>query len=333
MDNGNKPNINIVLETGSLSGGVRVVGEIANRLAMAQYPVSIWSVNHKETMTAWFKLDDRIKWYSFFRTGTTNDYDQLTDVLAKAEGVKLATYWRTAFPVSEACKEKGTGLYLVQDVETSYVSQPVMHALVMQSYAMSLQKITTSRWVEKNLDGCIHIGIGLDPLFKKLENMKRRALPLAIARRQALKGYGELMEVARYLAVASKNLSTFGLDKKLIGFVPVRHYPSPDDKSVRQMYNVFGCFISTSKHEGFSLSPLEAMACGLPIVTTNADGNMEYCEDGVNCLIGTDPPDIAQKVLQVLEDKGLAEKLAKNGLEAPRRYRWSAVIDNIRNLL
>ena len=331
--NGSKPTLRIVLETGSLAGGVRVVGEIANRLVPQGYPVEIWSVNPKESLTSWFELDKRIKWYNFFRTGTVEDYDGLTSVLSKQDGFKMATYWRTAFPVAEACKSKGQGLYLVQDIETSYTSQPAMAGLVMKSYDQPLQKWTTSQWVLRNLPGCEYIGIGVNKFYRSQEGVKRNSQPLAIARKQALKGFSELMEVARYLNQAGKTLNTFGLDEYLVGFVPVHHLSKPDDRSVRALYNQFGCFISTSQHEGFSLTPLEAMACACPVVTTYADGNEEYCEDGVNCLMASNPRAIADQALRVLKDKDLAAKLSKNALEVPKRYTWDKVIDNIIRLM
>jgi glycosyltransferase involved in cell wall biosynthesis len=275
-----------------------------------------------------------VKWFSFLKTGTVSDYDALTAVLARQDGFKMATFWRTAFTVAEATKGKGNGLYLVQDKETSYTSQPAMSEVVMKTYALPLQKITTSRWVEKNLPDVIHIGIGISSLYKHSDGKaNRNSQPLGIARRQALKGFSELMEVARYLHKEGKTLSTFGLDQKLVAFTPVQHFSRPDDRSVRAMYNTFGCFVSTSRHEGFSLPPLEAMACRCPVVTSHADGNEEYCEDGVNCLMGNNPREIADHVLRVLRDKELAQALSKRALEVPRRYSWDKVIDSLEKLM
>ena len=324
--------LHIVLETGSMAGGVRVVGEIANRLVNRGWEVDIWSVNPKETLTSWFELSHKIKWYSFLRKGTTEDYDQLCAVLGKQPGWKLATFWRTAYPVWLACEQQGKGLYLVQDVETSYTSQPVAAEMVLKSYTQPLRKVTTSRWVEKQL-GCEYIGIGIDHFYKVLGSSTRNNQPLAIERRQALKGWSDLMEINRYLTVAGKKLTTFGQDSGLKTFVRFNHIIKPTDRDVRKLYNEYGCFVSASRHEGFNLTVLEAFACGCPVVTTNADGNMEFCEDGVNCLIGNNPLDMAEKILGVLADKTLANKLSKAGLEVPRRYQWRDVIERLEKIL
>jgi len=324
--------LHIVLETGSMAGGVRVVGEIANRLANRGWTVDIWSVNQKETMTSWFSLSPKVKWYSFLRKGTTEDYDQLASVLEKQPGWKMATFWRTAYPVTIACEKQGKGLYLCQDVETSYTSQPIAVELVLKSYTQPLRKITTSRWVEKQL-GCEYIGIGVDNFYKVLGSSTRNNQPLAIERRQALKGWGDLMEVNRYLSVAGKHITTFGQDSGIKTFVNFNHIVRPTDRDVRDLYNKYGCFVSTSKHEGFGLPLVEAMACGCPVVTTNADGNMEFCEEGINCLVSKNNLDMAEKIMGLLADKTIANKLSKAALEVPRRYQWKDVIQRLEQIL
>lgn len=323
--------VHFVLETGSLSGGVRVVCELANRLVRRDWPVMIWSVQPKQTL-GWFQLDSRVKWVSFYRTGTVEDYDGLTTVLEKQSGVKIATFWRTAFSVSEA-SQNGDGMYLVQDIETSYTSQPKMSERVIQSYQLPLIKITTSRWVESHLPDCGYIGIGVDNFYHRLEKVKRDGFPLACARRQALKGWAVLAEVARYLDKAGKPIQTFGIDAKLPLFASFHHHPKPDDKAVRQLYNQAGVFISTSVHEGLSLTQLEAMLCFCPVVTTLSDGNLEYVQDGENCLVGTTARELADHTLKVLKDRDLATHLSQSGYTTAQRYQWSDVIQRLEKFL
>ena len=49
-------------------------------------------------------------------------------------------------------------------------------------------------------------------------------------------------------------------------------------------------FVQTSRHEGFCLPVLEAMAAGAPVVCTDADGNRDFCRDGENCLMPAAEP-------------------------------------------
>ena len=333
--------VHFVVETGSLAGGVRVIGEMANRLVQRGWPVSIWSINPRETMS-WFPLNKAIEWHTFFVTGTVSDYANLTAVLVKQPGVKIATFWRTAFTVSDASAE-GEGYYLVQDVETSYTSQPIVAGKVLETYQMPLRRFTTSRWVERELPGTDYVGIGLDNYWCPQPRWKRMGYPLACARRQALKGWSELCETARYLGAAGLPLVTFGQDPYSPMVAPHHHNLEPrsmrpqskplGDADLRIHYNQAGSFVSTSRHEGFSLTPLEAMACGTPVVMTPADGNMEYAEPGENCLMGTTPRQVADAVLNLQGDEDLRVKLSSAGRRTAARYPWNAVIDRLEQTL
>lgn len=330
--------VHFVVETGSLAGGVRVIGELANRLARRNWEVAIWSVNKADTMR-WFPLDKRVAWHSFLRTGTINDYDQLVAVLRKQAGAKIATFWRTAYAVKEG-SATGEGYYLVQDVETSYTSQPRQAEKVTATYEFGLRMLTTSRWVLSQLPQAVHIGIGVDNFWEPARKVKRMNYPLACARRQALKGWAELAEVARYLAHAGHSLVTYGLDQKLPLVAPHDHNLDPrmgkpakflplSDAQLRDHYSQAGVFVSTSRHEGFSLTPLEAMRCGCPVVMTPADGNLEYALDGINCLLRATPRQVADAVLEVLGSPELAAKLALAGRETAESYTWTPVIDHL----
>lgn len=318
--------IHIVLETGTISGGVQVVGQLANGLARRGWEVKIWSLHEPQTME-WFPLDGRIEWISFLRSGTQTDYDQLAAVLKKQDGYKLATYWATAFAVAYAAKPD-EGLYLVQDIEVVYAHGPLRQAQVMKTYDLGLRALTTSHWVEQQL-GATYIGIGLDPYFQQLSKAKRGHAPIACARRQALKGWTGLAEAARLLEAKGYPLITFGQDPQLAIFAQHRHIHNPDLKQLRSLYNTASAFLSTSLHEGLSLTPLEAMACGCPVVMTDADGNMEYARDGENCLIAPDIEALVDGAVRIIREPDLAAKLAYGGAATASHYQWGPVINRL----
>lgn len=326
-----KPNIMFVVETGSLAGGVRVIGEIANRLANLGYPVSIYSVNPKETLTNWFGLSPLVKWHSFFKTGTILDYQQLAVVLAKQEGRKIATFWRTAFIAAE-CSKDGEGMYLVQDIETSYTTQPVRAEQVMQTYSLGLEMFTTSKWVESQIKAK-YIGIGLDNSYRPNKKMPRQNFILACGRMQTLKGYDILCEAGRYINAAGGALVTYGVEKELPTLVKHRHFTLPSDENIKHLYQQAGVFLSTSRHEGFNLTALEAMATGTPVVTTDSQGNAEYIEHDKNCLISGDPFQLASYCADIINDKALGKRLGEAGIETASRYRWKEVIDRLTAIL
>jgi glycosyltransferase involved in cell wall biosynthesis len=74
--------------------------------------------------------------------------------------------------------------------------------------------------------------------------------------------------------------------------------------------------------EPFGLVPLEAMACGTPVVSTGAGGSSLFCVDGVNCVRFTpgDPADLAGAVKRLAGDDELRRALAAGGLRTAAAF-------------
>jgi len=89
-------------------------------------------------------------------------------------------------------------------------------------------------------------------------------------------------------------------------------------KSTAALFRNFDIFVSSSRSEGLSLSFLEAMATGRPIVATRSGGPQEVILDGVNGLLvpTEDAPALADALLRVVQDRQLRERL---GLAARER--------------
>ena len=89
-------------------------------------------------------------------------------------------------------------------------------------------------------------------------------------------------------------------------------------------------FLQTSVHEGFCLPVLEAMAAGAPVVCTDADGNRDFCRDGVNCLMPADDPRSVRTALEaVLTDVNLQQTLRAGGLATAQEYALERKLDEL----
>lgn len=86
----------------------------------------------------------------------------------------------------------------------------------------------------------------------------------------------------------------------------------------------FDALLFTSVYEGFAMPVLEAMASGIPVVTSACHGISSFCEQTRNSLIADaeDVNGLAACLLQVLFDEGLAATLASNGVATARRLSW-----------
>ena len=102
----------------------------------------------------------------------------------------------------------------------------------------------------------------------------------------------------------------------------------PDERLVR-IYQCADVFVYPSLLESFGRVLIEAMAAGLPVVTTNAPGCRDVVQHDVTGLL-SDPYDtegMASNVELVINDAELAKRLSSEGLAYSRKYDWSNVIE------
>ncbi|MGH7158321.1 MAG: glycosyltransferase family 4 protein [Candidatus Saccharimonadales bacterium] len=103
------------------------------------------------------------------------------------------------------------------------------------------------------------------------------------------------------------------------GFIP--------DQELRWLFEHGLCYVFTSLSEGFGLPPLDAMANGLPVVSSNASVMPEVYGNAAHYCNAHDPKDVAQKILEVLDTPELREKLIKAGKEQVKKYSWHTMAE------
>ncbi|MFN7899877.1 MAG: glycosyltransferase family 4 protein [Synechococcaceae cyanobacterium] len=101
----------------------------------------------------------------------------------------------------------------------------------------------------------------------------------------------------------------------------------PDDATVRQWYARSSVFCLPSEQEGFGIVFLEAMASGLPVVSTTAAAIPEVVPDGQAGLLvpPRDPAALAEALLRLLQDPSLLARLRAGGRQQGRRFSWDQV--------
>jgi glycosyltransferase involved in cell wall biosynthesis len=103
-------------------------------------------------------------------------------------------------------------------------------------------------------------------------------------------------------------------DVHLTGYTP--------DHELPLLYNLASVFVYPSLYEGFGIPPIEAMACGCPVVVSNVTAMPEVCGNAAIYCNTLDPEDIRNKIEAILEDKTLRNDMAKRGIEKARTYTW-----------
>lgn len=104
----------------------------------------------------------------------------------------------------------------------------------------------------------------------------------------------------------------------------------PNDEIPKYMKNA-DLFVLPSLSESFGIVNIEAMASGLPIVSTNVGGLPYLIKDGINGFLVNprDPAAIAEKSLLILNDMNLKERISQNNLFEAEKYSWDYVIERL----
>ncbi len=95
---------------------------------------------------------------------------------------------------------------------------------------------------------------------------------------------------------------------------------SPED--LLGLYNAAQVLVHPAFYEGFGLTPLEAMACGTPVIVSNSSSLPEVVGDAALLVEPTDVDGLAVAIWRVLSDTALREQMVKKGLQRARSFSW-----------
>ena len=101
---------------------------------------------------------------------------------------------------------------------------------------------------------------------------------------------------------------------RFLGFVPF--------DTLRVFYECAAAFVFPSLYEGFGLPPLEAMASGTAVVTSNVSSLPEAVNDAAMLVNPENVFDIARGIREVLLDSELRSRLVAKGKEQAARFSW-----------
>ena len=77
-----------------------------------------------------------------------------------------------------------------------------------------------------------------------------------------------------------------------------------------------------SLYEGFGLPPVEAMACGTPVITSNTTGLPEAVGEAAMMIDPTSTEEIAVAMARLLDDASLRQRLQRAGIEKAKEFTW-----------
>jgi glycosyltransferase involved in cell wall biosynthesis len=163
---------------------------------------------------------------------------------------------------------------------------------------------------------------------KPHKNLERLIEAFDLVRRRGLEHLKLVLigdEISRYAGIR-RAVHFHQLHKyvRFLGYLP--------EETLAVMYRLAGVFVFPSLYEGFGLPPLEAMASGTPVVTSNLSSLPEVAGDAAVLVDPYQPEAIADGIERVLCDERLRRELRARGLARARQFSWEASVWRVREI-
>ena len=267
----------------------------------------------------------------------------------------IATSFRTALPV--ALYGSGRKYYFLQHYESyfkdEYDNPRLAEAEAHLSYHLGLRMIANSTWlkskVEAELPGA-HVQLCLNAIDHTVFHNDRGAAPhrkpgevvvISYGGRNAIwKGFAEMAEAVRIAreALPGRTIKWRVYGDALLpannGIAPYEHLGFLKPVQLADAYRNADILLSASWYESFPAFPLEAMACGLPVITTQ-HGTEDYAIHGETAEIAEarNPGSIARGLTRLIKDTEYRQKIAHNGHIMSKRFTWANSVNRMEEII
>ncbi len=338
-----------------LSGGMRDIVEISNRLVERGHHITFIIPGDTYDQDMAKEIDPQIKIVEspYKRSRKMNPFKLIRLTLSMALQVPLSdviisTHTPTTLVswIAKFIFHKGDLVWFYQDYIEMFIGNPAVSWLTRNALRWHKGAFVLSESSRQELQGFVKgkniivsgEGLSHPDLFKPLPDYEisrpssERRIILFLGDMRPRKGLYDFLYAAEIVYEQNKDIFLQIVSKEdcqIQSKIPFEYIFRPTRERLANLYATCDIFVSASWWESFGFPPLEAMACGAPVVMTDSRGGREYAEPGENCLMvkPRDPNALAQAIIQVLSKPEVAKRLRQNGPKTAALFSWDKATD------
>lgn len=362
--------VTFIIPKPDLSGGIRVIAIYAQRLAARGHEVRIVSTPSPQPQRKSKMLSKALLGSRLWRKSSTvaadakrspepshldginvphtmiDRFRPVTDSDVPDADVVVATWWETAEWVARLSPRKGAKAYFIQHHE---VFDYTPADRVKATWRLPLHKITISKWLvdlAKREYGDTDVRLVLNSVDTDQFSAPprgRQKQPTVGLLYSPVKWKGVDLALkaidSAFKRVPDLRVIAFGTTPET-GSLPLpknsTFHLRPPQNTIRDIYASCDVWLCGSYSEGFHLTPLEAMACRCPVVSTSVGGPIDIIDNGRNGFLVPigDAKALGDRLVDVLTlDNTQWRTMSNAAFETATRYTWDDATDLLEDAL
>ncbi len=267
--------------------------------------------------------------------------------------VTIATYSLTAY-AAYYLSDRTISLYHMQHYEEVFFEEYFDRLIARGTYTLPIYKVANSLWLKNILDKYYKIdsyllnpGINLN-IFKYDDNYQEKytekkewTVLSYVDERREWKGFNDAVKAIK-LTRERLEKEGYKIKWKLFGLnPPLRKYDTPFEyvgrlfnEDLNHLYKQMDIVLVPSWYESFPLPPIEAMASGTLVISTEF-GVEDYLRDMVNGLVvlPRDTESMAKKIIWAIKNTDKVKELVYRGIETAKEYSWEKRTDVLEEII
>lgn len=323
-------------------GGIRILFEQANRLLARGHQVEVWTLSPRINES----FQSRAKIIYVPSEWSKSHPQRLTGIFPeRTEAMEPEIFVVGGYPIAQAAVRfpKAKSFWYMQHDESFACFSRADFEVLEEAMRLPISILVNSRWTKETIgrkyrreSEFLPYGINSE-IFHPAPSVFRDSPPTVVFVYSDAdwKGPMDMMQALNLVSSKKPEVRVIGISaffpKLIQAYQGAIFFIQPNQEELASIYSSATVFASSSWSEGFGLPGLEAMACGVPVVTTDSGGVRDYAipEETAVVVPPKDPQVLADGILRLLEDEGLRLRLIQNGFIKVKEFDWEKHIDKL----